>query len=208
MIDDFSVTGGLGAPGPGVPERYIYCIRTNNTALTLQALIDSFALCITQILSICTNYSDTLVIWVSCKRPFAWLGMVRSDSDGALIATRRTKVCGPWLHGLDSRYRVCLARRRVKLQETPVPRRLCLASKAFWPILRCVDGLCAFEPVAPLSRSRIAGWASWHNQMQHGPFVDLRGEMVLSVGLLLQVRCVAERDAVDGTSGGWQFGRG
>lgn len=37
----------------------------------------------------------------------------------------------------------------------------------------------------------------------------LRGEMAPSVGLLmLKMQCVGERDAVDGTLGGWQFGRG
>jgi len=59
----------------------------------------------------------------------------------------------------------------VKSQEAHVPRRLCPASKAFWPILHCVDCLCASEPFPPLFRSRIVGWVSWHNQMQHGPFV-------------------------------------
>lgn len=69
----------------------------------------------------------------------------------------------------------------------------------------------AFGRPSPIlhCQSCILGWVGWWNQPRHGPFGTFWGETLRGFGvLMLRMLCVGERDAMDGTLGECQFGRG
>lgn len=151
-------------------------------------------------------YSRKIYIWESLKRPFVSLGVLRASSDSALIAARRR------LKRTEKSFMASTA--HVKLVRPEDRRRdrkhMCLDVCAL-PVRHSRQYWTAFGRPSPIlhCQSCILGWVGWWNQPRHGPFGTFWGETLRGFGvLMLRMLCVGERDAVDGTLGECQFGRG